>query len=182
MRNTLENMYAQYKSKIKNQLTFQGKPVVVDVRNTLGKENTFWHISSLTQDSIYKSSDIFPCTNHAAIGICGVQCDFDNQDSILINVHNEKRLFCVYRCMFVELVPYILRKFYDKNYNFLKIWEQKNGRRVSIRYTKEQVDYLIVLEVINSAYKLITAYPLFLKREKESNTKQYEHFNSKKII
>jgi hypothetical protein len=181
LNNTLEKMYTHYKSEIKNQLKFQGKQVIIDPNKTLGKENTFWHISSLTQDSVYKSCDFFPCINHVAIGICKIECNFSDPNSIVINVHRDRRLFCVYRCMFIKLIPYILKKIETGDFNFLKAWESRN-RRVLIRYTKEGIDYLIVLEKTNSTYKLITAYPLFLRREKEKNDKQYQHFNSKKII
>ena len=72
--------------------------------------------------------------------------------------------------------------------NGIQIWkvEDYSSRRtkeihLKIRYQKENIDYLIILNEKSEEYFFITAYPIFEQREKNDLDKEYNDKSSIKI-
>ena len=67
----------------------------------------------------------------------------------------------------------------------IRIWqvEEYSSRRtkeinLKIRYKKDDIDYLIILNEKENEYFFITAYPVFEQREKNDLDKDYNSKNS----
>lgn len=163
-----------------NREKLKGKEIKINLRKSYldAKEECFEHLVGF--DEIDKYS-IIPCTNLLIQTQCINSCN-------LINIPPGQRILCLYRA---RLLPWLNKiiKLANNNSPYVKYWEkEKNNiktRRVEkiayIRFQKEIADYLIIFRIYpNGNYCLLSAYPLILRKLKETCDKEYESYiNSK---
>lgn len=149
----------------------------------------YWHMGSLENKDLKRAYgnenyyNIKPCNNTAYSNKCA-NC---NEHNFSINIRNKTRDKCIYRMSSIEMFRSIIDKA-DILDGDVKIWQVENfsSRRqkeinLKIRYKKDEIDYLIILNEKQEEYFFITAYPVFEQREKSDLDKEYNSKNSKKI-
>jgi len=95
---------------------------------------------------------------------------------------------CVYRMSSIDIFKQVIDKA-NAMEDGLQIWkvEDYSSRRtkeinLKIRYQKDDIDYLIILNEKSEEYFFITAYPIFEQREKNDLNKEYNSKRSTKIM
>lgn len=133
-----------------------------------GKEQIFTHLCGFGEDKF----NIDPCINSDVEILCKVNCQ---DDCIPINQRN----LCLYRARTLTWFNCVLELASFNNEN-IKIWEI--DKKLKIRFTHETADYIIIINKFFSVkknryhYKLITAYPLFLKGDRKKADKEYTKY------
>lgn len=175
--------------EIKDRPNFNGKFIFFDMSKTKGilsfpYPEKLMHIMSLEPKN---SHTIYPCNNDIAFSYCQNQCDASCANThFKLLLRNE----CYYRIARIHWIPEIIHLANTSNPS-VQIWIEKNtnGRRKTsektyIRYQEGIVDYVIILRhVMNkdgsfSHYALISAFPVFLKRNKTQFSQAYQAFIS----
>lgn len=149
----------------------------------------FWHMGSLENKDLkrtYNSDhyyNIKPCNNTNYSNKCSNCTDH----KFSINVRNKYRDKCVYRMSSIDLFRNVIDKANTMD-DGISIWQVENysARRtkeinLKIRYKKDDIDYLIILNEKESEYFFITAYLVFEQREKNDLDKEYNSKSSIKI-
>lgn len=139
----------------------------------------FMHITSI-EESVKHT--MFPCQNDISSYKCANQCVLSNAfpDYKMIG-RNE----CLYRSSRIHWIPEILALADQQDPNISQ-WStsekdkrNKTVKKRYIRYTEELVDYVVILKEEWQRqdvkfYKFITAFPVFLKRNKDQFTLDYQ--------
>ena len=146
----------------------------------------FWHMSSLENKDLKRSYNndyyynIKPCNNTNYSNKCS-NCTNHN---FSINIRHKNRDKCIYRMSSIDLFRSVIDKANTMEEG-IRIWqvEEYSSRRtkeinLKIRYKKDDIDYLIILNEKENEYFFITAYPVFEQREKNDLDKDYNSKNS----
>lgn len=150
----------------------------------------FWHMGSLENKDLKRNQNnecyynIKPCNNTTYANKCA-NCIEHN---FSVNVRNKLRDKCVYRMSSIDVFKQVIDKA-NAMKDGLQIWkvEDYSSRRtkeinLKIRYQKDDIDYLIILNEKSEEYFFITAYPIFEQREKNDLNKEYNSKSSTKIM
>ncbi len=136
-----------------------------------GKLQRFMHISSLDRENGF---DIFPCHNTAFNSTCESNC---TEGEWSYEEHDSVRDICIYRASFVSIIKGIINLASQKD-NRIKQWKECDPKtskaKVFIRYTHENIDYIIILLEGKQKYYLHSAYPLFYRASKLEFERSYE--------
>ena len=124
--------------------------------------------------------NIKPCNNTNYSNKCS-NCTNHN---FSINIRHKNRDKCIYRMSSIDLFRSVIDKANTMEEG-IRIWqvEEYSSRRtkeinLKIRYKKDDIDYLIILNEKENEYFFITAYPVFEQREKNDLDKDYNSKNS----
>jgi hypothetical protein len=146
----------------------------------------FMHICSIEDKTDYT---IFPCNNDYSYSICQNKCRFHyalSEFKIL------GRTECPYRMSRIHWIPEIITLFNEGNV-YIKNWQKEVKNKKTnvienyefIRYEDGLSDYIIILQEKKNKdgdirnYNFITAYPVFLKRNKLDFDQQYKRYTQK---
>lgn len=154
----------------------KGKEIKINLKKPYldAKEECFEHLVGF--DEIDKYS-ITPCTNLSIQTQCINSCN-------LINIPPGQRILCLYRA---RLLPWLneIIKLANNDSPYVKYWEKEKidlkTRRIEkiayIRFQEGIADYLIVFRVYpDGNYYLLSAYPLVLRKLRETCDKEYENY------
>lgn len=146
---------------------------------TLSLPERFMHICSIIDKHNYTA---FPCQNDITYSQCFNKCSITKA---LTDFQFIQRTECLFRASRIHWIPEIIR-LANSNHNCIKSWatseRSRNGKSIIkkryIRYEEESVDYVIILQEVwkyktFSHYKFITAFPVFLKRNKIQFEQEY---------
>lgn len=166
-----------------------GKPINFSKEKLENYGIDFWHMGSLENKDSKRNQkmdnyyNIKPCNNTTYSNKCA-NCIEHN---FPINVRNKMRDKCVYRMSSIDIFHQVINKA-NAMEDDIQIWKVENysSRRtkeinLKIRYQKDNIDYLIILNEKSEEYFFITAYPIFEQREKNDLNKEYNSKSSIKI-
>lgn len=169
--------------------TLFDKPINFSKNTIENYSMDFWHMGSLENKDLRKTHNneyyynIKPCNNTNYSNKCS-NCTNHNFTINVRNIHRDK---CIYRMSAINLFRDVIDKANTLD-DGISIWkvEEYSARRtkeiyVKIRYKKNNIDYLIILNEKEDKYFFITAYPVFEQREKNDLDKDYNSKNSIKI-
>lgn len=173
--------------KSNNRPEFNKKFIYFEMNSTNGAfklpyPEKLMHIMSLEPSHNHTS---FPCNNDISFTHCQNQCNI-NFSSIYFS--SLQRNECYYRMARIHWIPEIIQ-LANLNNPSVQTWIEKGldkrGKQYEktyIRYQEGIVDYVIILRnVLNSNrslkhYYFISAFPVFLKRNKDQFSAQYSSF------
>lgn len=177
-----------YEDRCVNATLFD-KPIYFSKNKLENYSMDFWHMGSLENKDLKRSSNrenyynIKPCNNTMYSNKCANCTDH----TFSINIRNKSRDKCVYRMSSIDLFRDVIDKANTMD-DGISIWQVDNylARRtkdinLKIRYKKDDIDYLIILNEKENEYFFITAYPVFEQREKSDLDKEYNNRNTIKI-
>lgn len=144
-----------------------GKKIFIEAHEFVDKRPYgFWHLVSLDDNHHYKN--LFPCNNDITISLCNYNCLYCTH-KIVLRYSTETRYLCLYRASMLPWINEIIKlaNIYDKRISFWKVPQPKQKSKVYLRYKYNQDDYIIILSDESKFYRVIAAYPVFLKNEKE---------------
>lgn len=157
-----------------HRLRLFGKQVYYEAYEMLeSKIVGFWHLISTKLINLTS----LPCNND----IVRKQCD-DNciKLSRMVEIKNEKetRVVCLYRASHLPWIMDVIKLANEKNVN-IQCWQlidNNNRKKLYVRYKYATVDYVLILSDQNKIYRLLTAYPVFLQREKRKFDRDYSNY------
>lgn len=166
----------------KNNLTINNLPVYFNKTITQSMYDMFWHLISF--DFKKEKYDISPCTNLLLQKKCIKE---KKRCNAIINIPISNRLKdrsdCFYRLCTIHWLDeiIILKNLGDP---LVKYWEEtirnKHGAGYNtygyLRFEEDTVDYVIVLQINNGRYELITAYPVTMNGSKHEFDKKYSNY------
>lgn len=152
-----------------------------------GKDNAFWHISSIGADDT--KFDSYPCNNHICYQKCRFLCEVDHEEN---HLSSRNSVPCIYRSIHIPLVKILIEMVNQKNESpNLKVWESINKhtkeKSFCIRYESQQegIDYIVIFAKKGGNggkeifYTLKTAFPISLKSYKKRFDREYKNYKEK---
>lgn len=144
----------------------------------LDKPERFYHMISFEEKEKYQ---MYPCYNDKSYELCDNLCDIDKVSTTFKFLN---RVYCLYRLSRIHRVVEVieLANLGDSN---IEAWTEieldKKRNKVFTRYIRYNCgadDYVIILREIHKKgiinyYEFITAFPVFLKSNKERFSKNY---------
>ncbi|WP_302334371.1 hypothetical protein [uncultured Romboutsia sp.] len=148
---------------------------------TLTKAERFYHIISIDKKEYIQ---VFPCYNTPEYESCQVECETIRAKGEFIYL---SRVECLYRLYRIHRISEVieLANADDKHIDQwveIELDKKKNKiRKIYIRYTYGNDDYIVILkEKVNRDksiyYEFITAFPVFLKRNKDQYKEAYNSY------
>ena len=138
------------------------------------------HLISLSE----KKVPIYPCNNDISFESCNCKCIIEDA---LISFVFLDRFECLYRLSRIHWIPEIIKLANDGNKD-ISSWDalkSAKGQAPSIhrhiRYCCGVDDFLIILKFRKKLndYQFVTAYPLFIKKDKERYTEEFNNVPQK---
>jgi len=169
-----------------NRPTLFGKRIFIDATSEIdGKIIGFWHAASNgpAEDSKF---EMLPCANDDAIGKCIFECNMDHPENFLKDTN---RTPCIYRACRVGWISQIIRIADScKKPNTIIVWTSDNQRGekfLNLRYRCGSIDYIVIFKISYKnkeivCFRLITAYPIVLRRYKRRYEKECRDFDALK--
>lgn len=145
---------------------------------SLNKAERFYHIISIDKK---ESLQVFPCYNTPEYESCEVGCETFKAKGDFAHLN---RVQCLYRLYRVHRISEVI-ELANKCDEHIEQWEEnekdKNGNKICkayIRYTFGNDDYIVILKKKkvrgnDMCYEFITAFPVFLKRNKQQYRQAY---------
>lgn len=143
----------------------------------LNKYERFYHIISISDK---ENLEVYPCYNTDEYELCEVKCE---TSKALGDFKHLNRVICLYRLSRIQRISEVI-KLANENNKYIQQWESvkidKNKKKtynVYIRYTYGNDDYIVILKKKikkeDFYYEFVTAFPVFLKRNKQQYDKMY---------
>lgn len=186
-----EKTYAVYEEELKNRGNrpkLMGKFIFInEMAEDDGKDNAFWHISSIGADD--SKFDSYPCNNHICYQKCKFLCEVEHEEN---HLKDRNSVPCIYRSICMPLIKILIEMVNQKDENpNLKVWESINSKTKEksfcIRYESQQegIDYIIIFAKKGGKtgkdvfYTLKTAFPISLKSFKKRFNREYDKYKEK---
>ena len=151
------------------------KEVFIEANEVIeGKPIGFWHFISIENNHKF---EVLPCNNDITLEQCNGNCE-SNKHQISSTMKADKRNICLYRA---RRLPWILDilKMANRDDPAVKVWykpdDASNGK-LYLRYCKQGNDYVVILANTKKFYRIISAFPVFYKKERKVFDKDYERF------
>jgi len=149
----------------KQRLCLFDKPVYYEAYEMVeNKIVGFWHLITTTMIKL----SILPCNNDASFENCA-----ENFIKLLrlVQIKNEKetRAVCIYRATHLPWIIDVIRLANEKNL-FVKCWtlvDDHKRKKLYVRYKKGIADYILIFSDEKKYYRLLSAYPVFMVRDRE---------------
>lgn len=137
----------------------------------------FWHLASFGKDE--KQFEMYPCTNLDIKSKCKTDCD------LTIKQFFNNRTPCLYRAQLIPLVRFVIEAFNSKSKDILS-WttpdkERSNCIKLHLWHYNKIENYEVIIQcqlkngnLINP--RLVTAFPVILKRKIEENKRNYSKY------
>lgn len=187
-----EKVYARYEEELKNRENrpeLMGKFIFINEKpEEDGKDNAFWHISSIGADD--SKFDSYPCNNHICYQRCKFLCDVEHEEN---HLSSRNSVPCIYRSIHLPLIKILIEMVNQKSQSpNLKVWESINNntkeKSFCIRYESQQegIDYIAIFAKKGGKngkevfYTLKTAFPVSLKSYKRRFKREYENYIEKR--
>lgn len=148
---------------------------------TLSKSERFYHIISIDKK---EHTEVFPCYNTPEYENCKVVCETVRAKGEFSYLN---RAECLYRLCRIHRISEVI-ELANMDDKYIDQWveeeldKKKNKiRKVYIRYTYGNDDYLVILKEKKQrgksvCYEFITAFPVFLKRNKQQYKEAYNRY------
>lgn len=142
----------------------------------LNKAERFYHIISIDKK---ESVQVFPCYNTPEYESCEVECETSKARGDFAYLNRVQCLYRLYRVHRISEVIELANKCDEHIEQWEEIEKDKKGNKVCkvyIRYTYGNDDYIVILKEKthkNKCYEFITAFPVFLKRNKQQYRQAY---------
>ena len=124
----------------------------------------FWHLITTTMTKL----SILPCTNDVSYENCAGNCVTLSR-LVEIKNENETRAVCLYRATHLPWIIDVIKLANEKN-SFVNCWklvDDRNRSKLYVRYKKGIADYILIFSDEKKYYRLLTAYPVFMVRDRQ---------------
>lgn len=156
------------------------------INKTLSKPERFYHIISIDKKEYI---EVFPCYNTPEYEKCKVECETIRAKGEFLYLN---RVECLYRLYRVHRISEVI-ELANVDDKYIDQWieeeldKKKNKiRKAYIRYTYGNDDYIVILKEKKQRdktifYEFITAFPVFLKRNKVQYKESYNKYKKSKL-
>lgn len=124
----------------------------------------FWHLISTAMTSL----SVLPCNNDVSFEYCDENC-IKLLRLVEIKNKGETRAICLYRLSHLPWIMDVIKLANDKS-SFVACWVEKgdhNRSKLYVRYKKGTADYVLIFSNEKKYYRLLTAYPVFMVRDRK---------------
>lgn len=160
----------------KKRPTLFDKEVFIEAHEIIkDRPEGFWHVISIEENHHFK---VLPCVNDGNIELCNQNCNASHH-TIVVKYGAEIRNICLLRA---SRLPWIIDiiKLACKNDPSVNVWLKpgpgKQGGKLYLRYNHQGADFVLIFSVEKHFYRLISAFPVFYTKEKESFDKDYQKY------
>lgn len=148
---------------------------------TLSKPERFYHIISIDKKEY---TQVFPCYNTPEYESCEVECETIRAKGEFLYLN---RVECLYRLYRIHRISEVI-ELANIDDEYIDQWveeeldkKRNKIRKVYIRYTYGNDDYIVILKEKKQrdksiCYEFITAFPVFLKRNKQQYKEAYNKY------
>lgn len=165
--------------KVSNQEATTEEDKYINI--SLTKSERFYHIISIDKKEYIQ---VFPCYNTPEYESCKVECETVRARGEFAYLN---RVECLYRLCRIHRISEVI-ELANIDDGHIEQWieeevDKKSNKicKVYIRYTYGNDDYLVILKEKkqrgnNACYDFITAFPVFLKRNKQQYREAYNKY------
>lgn len=135
----------------------------------------FWHVVSIEESHHF---EVLPCVNDGSINLCDQNC-VTKQHQVLIKHETERRNICLLRASRLPWIVDII-KLANKGDPSVKTWLKPSPGKLSgklyLRYNHDGADYVLIFSAERHFYRLISAFPVFYRKQKAEFDKDYSEY------